>query len=64
MTTSERHLEEELVRKLVGLKYEYRSDIRDRAKLESNFLEKFQELNRVHLSASLELPVDQADKDS
>ena len=45
--TPERDLEEALVTKLRGLKYEYRPDIRDRATLERNFREKFEELNRV-----------------
>ena len=38
--------------KLQGLKYEYRPDIRDRASLERNFREKFDELNRVRLTDS------------
>ena len=38
--------------KLQGLKYEYRADIRDRATLEQNFREKFQQLNRVNLTDS------------
>jgi len=46
---SERELEEKLVEKLLTLKYEHRSDIRDRASLEQNFREKFQALNRVQL---------------
>ncbi len=50
ITTPERDLEESLVTKLRDLKYEYRSDIRDRTKLESNFREKFEELNRVNLT--------------
>jgi type I restriction enzyme R subunit len=50
MTTSERQLEDEIVGKLVDLKYVYRSDIRDRAALEQNFREQFQALNRVHLT--------------
>ncbi len=50
MTSDERQLEEELVEKLRGLKYEYREDIRDRASLEKNFREKFQALNRVTLT--------------
>ena len=32
------------------LKYVYRDDIHDRASLEANFREKFQQLNRVHLT--------------
>ncbi len=37
---------------LQGLKYEYRAGIRDRATLEQNFREKFQQLNRVNLTDS------------
>lgn len=50
MHTLERGLEEALVAKLQDLKYEYRSDIRDRATLERNFREKFETLNRVKLT--------------
>ena len=50
MNISERDLEESLVEKLRYLKYEYRSDIRDRAALEANFREKFEALNRVTLT--------------
>ena len=50
MTSSERQLEEELIDKLKDLKYEQRTDIRDRASLERNFREKFQALNRVELT--------------
>ena len=35
--TPERELEDDLVGKLQDLKYEYRSDIRDREALEANF---------------------------
>ena len=42
MTTAERQLEEQLIEKLLGLKYEYRTDIRDRATLEKNFRGKFE----------------------
>ncbi|MEQ1626066.1 MAG: type I restriction endonuclease, partial [Nitrospira sp.] len=35
---------------LQGLKYDYRSDITDRASLERNFREKFEALNRVRLT--------------
>ncbi|MBU2737338.1 type I restriction endonuclease subunit R [Acidithiobacillus concretivorus] len=35
---------------LQNLKYAYRDDIRDRATLEQNFREKFEALNRVHLT--------------
>jgi len=47
MTPLERQLEEQLIEKLVSLKYEYRTDIRDRAALEKNFREKFEALIRV-----------------
>jgi len=50
MTSAERELEQSLIDRLVGLKYEYRPDIRDRASLEANFREKFQALNRVTLT--------------
>lgn len=50
--TQERQLEDSLISKLVGLKYEYRRDIRDRAALERNFRAKFEELNRVRLTDS------------
>ncbi len=50
MTSSERILEEELISKLQELKYSFREDIRDRATLEANFREKFQQLNRVKLT--------------
>lgn len=50
MTSSERILEQELISKLQELKYSYREDIRDRATLEANFREKFQQLNRVKLT--------------
>jgi type I restriction enzyme, R subunit len=48
--TPERQLEEQLIEKLRGLKYEYRADIRDRASLEKNFREKFNTLNHVRLT--------------
>jgi type I restriction enzyme, R subunit len=50
MTSSERQLEEELIAKLRELKYSYREDICDRATLEANFREQFQQLNRVKLT--------------
>ena len=50
LITPERGLEEALVTKLRDLKYEYRPGIRDRAKLEANFREKFEALNRVNLT--------------
>ena len=45
MTVKESEIEEELISKLCDLKYVYRPDIVDRASLEQNFREKFQELN-------------------
>ncbi len=47
---TEQKIERELLEKLGDLKYIYRSDIRDRATLERNFREKFEALNRVHLT--------------
>ena len=47
---NEEQIEYGFIGKLQGLKYEYRTDIRDRASLERNFREKFEALNRVHLS--------------
>jgi len=47
---SERNLEEDFVSKLKDLKYDYRSDIKDREGLEANFRKKFETLNRVNLS--------------
>jgi type I restriction enzyme R subunit len=52
MVTPERDLEANLVNKLRELKYEYRSDIRDRETLEQNFRTKFEALNRVSLTDS------------
>lgn len=50
MTSSERQLEEELIAKLKELKYRYREDVHDRATLEANFRDQFQQLNRVKLT--------------
>jgi type I restriction enzyme R subunit len=50
MTTTENHIEQALIEKLGELKYTYRTDIRDRAALESNFRQHFEALNRVHLT--------------
>jgi len=52
VATTEHLIERELIAKLEDLKYAYRSDIRDRAALEQNFREKFEALNRVHLTDS------------
>ncbi len=46
----EEQIEYGFIGKLQGLKYEYRPEIRDRAALERNFREKFEALNRVHLT--------------
>jgi type I restriction enzyme R subunit len=48
----EHEIENQLIQKLIDLKYVYRDDIHDRAALEKNFREKFQDLNRVSLSDS------------
>jgi len=50
MPSPERQLEDELLGKFCDLKYEHRTDIRDRATLEKNFREKFQALNHVKLT--------------
>jgi type I restriction enzyme, R subunit len=52
MTTSEQQIEQDLIDKLVDLKYTYRPDIRDRASLEQNFRKQFEALNRVNLTDS------------
>jgi type I restriction enzyme, R subunit len=49
---TEQEIERRLIEKLDELKYAIRPDIRDRAALEANFREKFEALNRVHLSDS------------
>jgi len=48
----EQKIEQDLIKKLVDLKYIYRSDIRDRDALENNFREKFETLNQVRLEDS------------
>ncbi len=50
MTTTENQIEHNFIAKLDELKYTYRPDIRDRAALEVNFRDKFQQLNRVKLT--------------
>jgi type I restriction enzyme, R subunit len=47
---TEQIIEQALIEKLGDLKYIYRPDIRDRTTLEQNFREKFESLNRVHLT--------------
>jgi type I restriction enzyme, R subunit len=49
---AEQAIEQALVEKLDDLKYIYRPDICDRTTLEKNFREKFETLNRVHLTDS------------
>lgn len=46
----EENIEAHFIQTLVGLKYIYREDIRDRVTLEQNFREKFEALNRVRLT--------------
>jgi len=46
----ERLIEQDLVHKLVDLKYTYRDDICDQATLEANFRQKFETLNQAHLT--------------
>lgn len=48
----ERQIEDIFIQKLRDLKYSYRPDINNRATLEQNFREKFERLNRVHLTDS------------
>lgn len=50
MSFTERQLETIFINRLVELKYQWCEDIRDRAALERNFREKFEALNRVHLT--------------
>ena len=50
MSIKENQIEQSLIHKLTDLKYSYRADIRDRESLEQNFRQKFEALNRVHLT--------------
>ncbi|WKJ89938.1 DEAD/DEAH box helicase family protein [Methylomonas montana] len=50
MTLKENQIEQRLIGKLTDLKYNPRPDIRDRESLEQNFRQKFEALNRVHLT--------------
>ena len=52
LMAKETQIEDRLIEKLIDLKYCYRPDIRDRDALERNFREKFEALNRVHLTDS------------
>ncbi|MEM9218222.1 MAG: type I restriction endonuclease subunit R [Cyanobacteria bacterium P01_F01_bin.150] len=47
---NEQAIEQALIEKLDDLNYNYRPDISDRTTLEQNFREKFETLNRVHLT--------------
>lgn len=47
---TEQIIEQDLIAKLVDLKYTYLQDIRDRATLDNTFREKFEVLNRVRLT--------------
>jgi type I restriction enzyme R subunit len=47
---TEQEIETGLVDRLKDLKYSYRPDINNRAALESNFREKFEDLNRVKMT--------------
>ncbi len=50
--TKEQNIEENFIKKLQDLKYIYRPDIRTIDALNANFKQKFEELNKVHLSES------------
>lgn len=52
MSIKENQIEQRLIAKLTDLKYTYRPEIRDREALELNFRNKFEALNRVHLTDS------------
>ncbi|MCB1584477.1 MAG: type I restriction endonuclease subunit R, partial [Xanthomonadales bacterium] len=49
---TELQIENQLIEQLIALKYTHRPDIIDRNTLERNFKQKFEALNRVHLSDS------------
>jgi hypothetical protein len=50
MNPDECQLEAELLEKLLDLKYESRTDIRDRVEPERNFRQKFEAVNHVRLT--------------
>ncbi len=50
MSIKEKEIENELIKKLVELKYVRRDDIKDRISLEANFRKKFESLNKVKLT--------------
>ena len=49
---TESQIEQNLIERLVDLKYTYRAEIADKDALHANFRQKFEELNRVRLSDS------------
>lgn len=49
---NEQRIENAFIERLIGLKYVYREDIRDKFSLEENFRKHFERLNRVKLSDS------------
>lgn len=50
MSANESQIEKDLIQKLTDLKYTYRPEIGNRLSLEANFRQKFETLNRVHLT--------------
>ena len=52
MTVEESQIEQNVIAKLGELKYTLHPDIRDKAAVEQNFRDKFEALNRVHLTCS------------
>lgn len=50
MSTNKAQIEQVLIAKICEFKYTPRPDIRDRATLEANFREKFEQLDRVKLT--------------
>lgn len=52
MHLKESAIEHKFIQKLIDLKYTHRPDIHDRKSLEQNFRQKFEQLNRVHLTDS------------
>ena len=52
LAIKENDIENSFIQTLIRLKYTHRPDIHDRDALERNFREKFEALNRVHLTDS------------
>lgn len=50
MSLKESQIEQNLIEKFEDLKYTYRPDIHDKLTLEQNFRERFEALDRVHLT--------------